>query len=171
MALPADGWVILVMGVAGSGKTTIGRALAAELGARFFDADDYHSPENIRKMAHAEALTDADRAPWLEALRQLVAGVLQAQQQAVLACSALKRSYRDAIGVDARRMPVVFLDGSPELIARRLRERVDHFAPPALLGSQLATLEKPEDAIHVDVSQPPEAIIRSIRERLGVPPR
>jgi gluconokinase len=170
MQLPLGGWVVLVMGVAGSGKTTIGRGLAEATGARFIDADDYHSLENIEKMSQGEALTDAERGPWLEALRAVLQGVLERGEQAVLACSALKRAYRDRIRFDPARMPIVLLTGEPALIAARLRRR-DHFAPAALLRSQLEALEPPAHAIEVDVAAPPEDVIRTILERLGESPR
>jgi gluconokinase len=168
MQLPLGAQVVLVMGVAGSGKTTIGRGLAEATGARFIDADDYHRPENIQKMSRGEALTDADREPWLEALRAVVQGVLERGERAVLACSALKQTYRERIRVDPARMPIVLLTADPALIAARLRGR-HHFAPPELLTSQLETLELPAHAIEVDVAAPPEDIIRTLLERLGSP--
>jgi gluconokinase len=170
LELPADGWVVLVMGVAGSGKTTIGRGLAAALDVRFFDADDFHSAENIGKMARGEALGDADRAPWLAALRARIEDVLAAHGCAVLACSALKRAYRQQLRVDAQRVRVVFLNGSPELIAARLRERPGHFAHESLLGSQLAALEPPKDALEVDVAATPAEIVRTILDQLRLAP-
>lgn len=166
LELSPDGWVLLVMGVAGSGKTTIGRGLAAALDVRFFDADDFHPPENIQKMARGEPLGDADRAPWLAALRTLVAEVLAAGGCAVLACSALKQTYRQQLRVDARRVPVVFLNGSAELIAERLRARRGHFAHESLLASQLATLEPPDDALEVDVSGAPAEVVGMILAEL-----
>lgn len=170
MQLPLGGWVVLVMGVAGSGKTTIGRGLAQATGARFIDADDYHPRQNVEKMSRGEALTDADRGPWLEALRAVVRGVLERGERAVLACSALKRAYRDRIRIDSARMPIVLLTGEPTLIAARLRGR-QHFAPAELLTSQLETLELPAHAIEVDVAAPPEDVIRTLLERLGGSPR
>jgi len=170
LPLPPEGWVLLVMGVAGSGKTTIGHSLAAALGARFFDADDFHSPQNIQKMKCGEPLDDADRAPWLAALRDLVGDVLAARGRAVLACSALKQAYRQLLRVDAKHVPVVFLNGSRQLIAARLRERQGHFAPESLLASQLAALEPPEDALEVDISATPTEVLRTILEQLlGAP--
>ena len=169
LELPSEGWVVLVMGVAGSGKTTIGRGLAAALGVSFFDADDFHSVENIRKMARGEALGDADRAPWLAALRDRICAVLDARGCAVLACSALKQAYRKQLRVDAQRVPVVFLNGSPELIAARLRERRGHFAHESLLGSQLAALEPPADALEVDVAAPPAELVHTIVAQLHFP--
>ena len=169
LELPQKGWVLLVMGVAGSGKTTIGRGLAAALGVRFFDADDFHSPENIQKMARGEPLGDADRAPWLAALRDRIEAVLDARDCAVLACSALKQAYRQQLRVDAQRVPVVFLNGSPELICARLRERRGHFAHESLLGSQLAALEPPDDALEVDIAAPPQEVVHTILARLHFP--
>jgi gluconokinase len=166
MQVPLGGWVVLVMGVTGSGKTTIGRGLAEATGARFIDADDYHSPVNIEKMSRGEALSDADREPWLEALRALIQGVLARGEQAVLACSALKLAYRERIRLDPARMPIVLLTGDPALIAVRLRGR-HHFADAMLLSGQLETLERPAHAIEVDVAAPPEDVIRTVLERLG----
>jgi len=165
--LPPGGFVILVMGVAGSGKTTIGRALAAATEARFIDADDYHSPANVQKMSRGEALTDGDRAPWLAALRQVIAGVLHEGGRAVLACSALKQAYRDVLRVDEARVPLVYLRGSRALIAQRLSERQGHYASGSLLDSQLATLEAPAGALEVDVAAAPAAIVRDVLQRLG----
>jgi gluconokinase len=168
MQLSEGGWVVLVMGVSGSGKTTIGRRLAAATGARFVDADDYHTPENLRKMSLGTALTDADRAPWLEALRGRVQRALREHEHVVLACSALKQTYRDTLRIEPARVPVVFLEGSAEMIAGRLRGRRGHFAPAALLDSQLETLEKPHDAIAIDVAAPPDEVIGTILGRLGL---
>jgi gluconokinase len=174
--------VIVLMGVAGAGKTTIGTELAQRLGWRFYDADDLHSDANRRKMAAGVPLTDADRAPWLEAIRTLIDRCVRDSTPAVLACSALKRSYRDAITRDAITRDVittdppvvrfVFLDGPPELIAQRLAARKDHFFDPALLQTQLDTLEIPDDkvAITADISPPPSEIVEAVIQRLGLDP-
>jgi gluconokinase len=160
--------VIILMGVAGVGKTTLGRRLAEELGWRFLEGDDFHPPENVAKMAAGVPLTDADRAPWLERLRGLVAEALARGEDVVLACSALRRSYRQLLTVDLARVRWVYLRGSPELISSRLMRRTGHFMPPDLLDSQLATLEAPEDALTVDVTQGPAEVISAIRVGLGV---
>jgi gluconokinase len=159
--------IAIIMGVTGAGKTTIGRALAAALGWEFHDADELHSEESKRKMHHGIALDDADRAPWLNAIRKLIVAMLSENRSGVVACSALKQSYRDEIVVDPELVKVVYLAGSKEVIAERLRNRRGHFMNPDLLQSQFETLEEPDDAIVVDVSMAPEAIVQEIIVRLG----
>jgi gluconokinase len=172
MTSPAgESCVVLVMGVSGSGKTTVGRLLAERLGCRFVDADDHHSPASIEKMARGEALTDSDRAPWLAALRGIVVAVLQDGTRAVLACSALKERYRAQIRVDRERVPVVYLRGDPHVLAARLRARVGHFAKDTLLASQLAALEEPTDALTLDVTLSPERIVDEIVRELHLASR
>jgi gluconokinase len=160
--------IILLMGVTGSGKTTVGSNLALRLGWVFADADDFHSIENKQKMAAGMALNDEDRAPWLEALRQQILTWLAEKQSAVLACSALKQSYRAKLLVhpDVR---LVYLKGSYELIASRLTERVAHYATESLLASQFATLEEPTEAITIDVSPTVDEIANEICFRLNLP--
>ncbi len=160
--------VIVVMGVSGAGKTTIGKMLAAQLGWEFHDADDLHSEANKAKMAGGIALTDADRAPWLASIRALIADRLARGINAVLACSALKQSYRDGIIGDPSRVKIVYLKGSPELIASRVAHRTDHFMNKNLLGSQFETLEEPRDAIVADIAPPPETIVANLRRQLGL---
>lgn len=160
--------VLLIMGVAGSGKTTVGRALAASLGWRFTDADDFHPPANVAKMSAGSALTDADRAPWLAAVRAHIDSRLDARESTVLACSALKQAYRDTLIDDPGRVKLIYLKGSPELLASRLRTRTDHFAPPALLASQLATLEEPRHAFTVDVAAAPDVLVAQIRRHYSL---
>jgi gluconokinase len=159
--------VIVLMGVSGAGKTTIGRMLADVLGWEFRDADDLHSEANKRKMASGSALTDADRAPWLDSIRELVAKTVARNSNLVLACSALKQAYRDRIVVDPAREKIVFLKGSRELIASRIAHR-HHFMNKDLLASQFDTLEEPSDATVVDVAGTPQSIVEDIRQRLGV---
>ena len=156
------------MGVTGAGKTTVGRALAESLGWEFHDGDELHSEASKRKMHVGVALDDADRAPWLSALRKLIQGMVSEKRNGVVACSALKQSYRDELLVDPKLVKVVYLKGSKEVIGERLRDRVGHFMNPDLLQSQFDTLEEPRDAIVVDVSMAPEAIISAIRSGLGV---
>jgi gluconokinase len=160
--------VIIVMGVSGVGKTTLGKRLAETLGWRFLEGDDFHPPENVAKMAAGIPLTDEDRLPWLERLRELIAEVLARGEKAVLACSALKRSYRQFLTVDPAQVRWVYLWAPREVIARRLAARTGHFMPPTLLGSQLETLEAPEDALQVDVTPGPDEVVAAIRVRLGV---
>jgi gluconokinase len=155
--------VVVVMGVAGSGKSTIGKALAVALGWRFVDADDHHSPANVAKMARGEPLDDADRWPWLDELHGIVAGALERNTGLVLACSALKARYRERLtGADAR-VRFAYLAGTPELFRSRLAERAGHFMKPGMLDSQLAALEPPAEAIEVDAALPVEAIVARIR--------
>ncbi len=160
--------VVIVMGVTGAGKTTVGRALAEALGWEFHDGDELHSEASKRKMHLGIALDDADRAPWLAALRKLIESMVSEGRNGVVACSALKQSYRDEIVVDPNSVKVVYLKGSKELIAERLRNRAGHFMNPDLLQSQIDTLEEPRDAVVVDISGAPEAIVRETRSRLGL---
>ena len=154
--------IVLVMGVASVGKTTIGEALARALGARFIDADDYHPPENVAKMKAGVPLQDTDRWPWLHRLNE----ELQKQQNAVLACSALKQSYRQRLAEDLEGFRIVYLHGSAELIRERMEARRHRYMPAALLDSQLAALEPPADAIAIDVAAPLEDSVAAIVERL-----
>ncbi len=153
--------VILVMGVSGSGKTTVGRAVARTVGGRFYDADDYHSPANVAKMRSGTPLTDEDRADWLRDLRSRIDGWLLEDDTVVLACSALTTRIRKVLGAERDGVRVVYLRGAKELIQARMRGR-EHFMPPALLDSQFALLEPPEDALELDVSQPPEELVTRV---------
>jgi gluconokinase len=155
--------IIVLMGVAGSGKTTVGRALADSLGWMFSDADDFHPPANIAKLSAGLALTDADRAPWLTALRNHLDARLAAGLNTVLACSALKAAYRERLIADPDVVQLVYLNGTPELLAARIGARNGHFAPPTLLASQLATLEAPNDALVLDITASPQQLVADIR--------
>jgi len=158
--------VVLIMGVTGSGKTTVGQALAAALGWRFLDADDFHPPANVAKMRAGVPLDDADRAPWLAALRTQILESLRTDESAVVACSALKQRYRDVLVTDPARVLVVHLAGDRALIRSRLQARQGHFMNPELLDSQLADLESPAGALECDPAAPPEAIVAHIRSAL-----
>jgi gluconokinase len=160
--------IIILMGVAGSGKTTIGRMLADDLGWSFHDADDFHPPENVRKMGQGIPLTDADRQPWLEALAALSRDLLMAGQHAVITCSALKRAYRQVLRVDPARVKFVYLKAEYDILLRRLHERKDHFMKPEMLRSQFETLEEPHDALIVDADQPPEVVGQTIKQQLDL---
>ena len=150
--------IVLVMGVAGVGKTTIGEALARALGWRFIDADDYHPPENVAKMKSGIPLEDADRWPWLARLNKL----LREENDAVLACSALKESYRQRLSQGISDFTVVYLHGSAELIGARMETRSHRYMPASLLESQFAALEPPRDAIAIDVAATPEESVAAI---------
>lgn len=159
--------IVIVMGVVGAGKTTVGRLLASELGWRFADADDFHPASNVEKISQGIPLTDKDREPWLDRLRDAILNWIANGQSTVLACSALKSSYRTKLqaGPEVR---FIFLKGSAALIAQRLRERLGHFAGEAILASQLVDLEQPEDAVTVDISGTPQQIVDQIRKALGL---
>lgn len=159
--------IIVLMGVSGSGKTTIGRLLSAQLGWVFYEADDYHSPASVEKMRSGVPLDDEDRRPWLETLRDLLRDCLRRDESAVLACSALKERYRECLLIDER-VVLVFLKGDYQLIESRLALRRGHYMNPSLLGSQFETLEEPGDAVQVEVTSSPEEIVEEIRGRLGL---
>lgn len=156
------------MGVAGAGKTTIGSLLAERLGWTFLDADDFHPPDNVHKMRQGVALADADRSGWLEALREQIDARIASEEPAVLACSALKSSYRHELTNGLDGVAVVYLRASRELIEDRLATRSGHFFGPDLLASQFAALEEPQDALIVDAGAQPQAIVNSIVEELGL---
>jgi len=157
--------IVIVMGVVGAGKTTIGRMLAEQLGWRFADADDFHPPANIDKIRHGIALTDADRQPWLERLRKAIEGWIKEGSNLVLACSALKENYRQILDVGPA-VQFVYLKGTANLIAQRLHSRHGHFANEQILASQFADLEEPDAAVVEDISQTPQEIVTDIRQKL-----
>lgn len=159
--------VVLLMGVTGVGKTTVGVALARELQWRFADADDFHSPANVAKMRAGIPLNDADRAPWLQALHDAIVGWLDGNESVVLACSALKAAYREQLLVSPA-VKLIYLHGDAGLLAERLRDRHGHYMNSSLLQSQFDTLEEPQNAISVDVGKPAPAIVAEIRTALGV---
>lgn len=160
--------IILVMGVSGSGKTTIGKLLAESLHWTFIDADAFHSPENVEKMRRGIPLSEADRTPWLQDLQTVIQNWLQENKNVVLACSALKQSYRQYLIVDSDRIKIVYLKGHYQLIQKRLQERQNHYMTDILLTSQFDTLEEPLDTIYMDVAQPPQLIVQNIRTVLGI---
>jgi len=159
--------IVVVMGVSGSGKTTVGSALAARLGCEFLDGDDWHPPENVARMAAGVALTDEDRRPWLDRLNAMLRQRAARGEGAVLACSALKQSYRDRLAAGLDRCEFVFLHGAYDLIRERLAARKHRYMPASLLESQFATLEPPVQAIAVDVAQSPESCVEGIEALLG----
>jgi len=161
--------VLVVMGVAGCGKTTVGAALAAQRGWRFQEGDALHPPANVAKMAGGTPLTDADRWPWLGAIAAVIDGWRAAGESGVVTCSALKRAYRDVLVGDRPDVRLVYLRGDKALIAGRMAARKGHFMPPALLDSQFATLEEPsadERPIVVDIGPPAVEIIAAISAKL-----
>src|SRR5437667_1707949 len=160
--------VIVLVGVAGSGKTSVGLALAAQLGWGFRDADEFHPLANVEKMSRGIPLTDRDRQPWLAAIRASIDETLARGGHTVVACSALKERYRQIIVSDPARVKLVHLTGDRALIAERMRARQGHFMKPGMLSSQFSDLEPPRDALAVDIAPPPEVIAAQIRAALSL---
>ena len=158
--------VVVLMGVTGSGKTTIGRLLSQELRWKYYDADDFHPSANVEKMRSGIPLNDDDRKPWLETLRDLISQCLERGENAVLACSALKESYREFLVLNER-VRLIYLKGNRELIKERLAARRGHYMNPALLDSQLETLEEPKGGYKIDISLSPDEIVKTIRSYLN----
>jgi len=156
----------IIMGVSGSGKSTVGKLLSDRLNCNFFDADDFHPQANIYKMNQGTALNDQDRAPWLEKLRQLIGQTLAENRQGVLACSALKQKYRQILRDNNSEVIFVYLQGSYDCIQARIKERKGHFMSAELLQSQFETLEEPDDALIIDISLPPQAIVQEIMSKM-----
>jgi gluconokinase len=159
--------IVLVMGVTGAGKTTVGGLLAEQLGWEFVDADRFHSAENVEKMRQGIRLSDADRGPWLRAIHEEIVKWVSEGRNVVLACSALKQSYREQLLIGPE-VQLVYLRGSREVIASRLRQRQGHFVGEGLLASQFEDLEEPSGRISVDVERGPGEIVGEIRARLGL---
>ncbi|NEU79525.1 gluconokinase [Nostoc sp. UIC 10630] len=160
--------IVILMGVAGSGKTTIGQALADATGWEFSDADSFHSGAAKEKMAKGEPLTDIDRTPWLQIMQNSITQWLQEEKNVILACSALKASYRQMLYCDHPQVHLFYLKGSYELIEQRLHNRIGHFMKAGLLQSQFKTLEEPTqaEAIYIDISQNLEVIVQEIKNYL-----
>ena len=157
--------IAIIMGTTGAGKTTIGTMLAAQLKWEFADADAFHPPANIEKMSRGIPLNDADRAPWLAAMRKAILEWIAAGKNVVLACSALKRAYRDELHPSPE-VKVIYLKGDYALFAERIQHRHGHFASKGILAGQFADLEEPEDAITIDAAKSPDEIVAELRSRL-----
>jgi gluconokinase len=155
------------MGVSGSGKTTVATLFAKKTGATFYEGDEFHPPENIEKMRRGIPLTDADRAKWLQILRGIITRSLDENRFTVMTCSALKAAYRDVLRGGDARVQFVYLTGPRAVLEERLKARRGHFMPPALLDSQLATLEPPADALTFSCEKSPEEIVAAVIQALG----
>jgi carbohydrate kinase (thermoresistant glucokinase family) len=160
--------ILILMGVSGSGKTTVGKLLAARLGWPFYDADDFQPKDNLAKMAQGLPLNDRDRRPWLLAIHDLLVGLAARGGRAVVACSALKRDYRDLLCAGVGCARIVYLKGEFAILRERLERRQGHYFKAALLGSQFEIIEEPEDALTVNVDNPPVVIAESILTGLGL---
>lgn len=157
---------VIVMGVSGSGKTSVGKLLAEQLGWEFYDADDFHPPENVAKMANGMPLSDSDRAPWLAVLNKMISASLKANRPGVLACSALKEWYRQQLMDGNDGVQIVYLKGSYDLIWSRMEKRINHYMKPHMLKSQFDTLEEPNDALTTNISMPIDEIVQAILKQL-----
>ena len=159
--------VIVITGVTGSGKTTIGKLLATELQWKFYEGDDFHPLVNIEKLRRGVALDDQDRLPWLLAIRYTIRAAIDRGENAVIACSALKESYRRMLRISPE-VILIHLEANPELIENRLKHRTGHFMNPALVRSQFQTLEEPEAALQIDARMRPGEIVGAIRARFAL---
>jgi gluconokinase len=155
--------ILILMGVTGSGKTTIGHLLSEDVGWKYLDADDFHPAPNIEKMRRGIPLNDSDREPWLLKLREVINNCLEANEPTVLSCSALKQSYRNLLMIDGR-VRFVYLKGSSQLIEQRLSNRTGHYMNPLLLQSQFDALEEPAECLQIDISTPPREIVTLIKK-------
>ena len=167
--VPKRAICLVVMGVSGAGKSTLASALSARLGIPYVDADDFHSPANVEKMRRGEALTDEDRAGWLAALRRVL-DEAETASGTVLACSALKATYRQALSVPSESRKLVFIHIDAETARRRVARRASHFMPMTLIESQFATLQPPADAIVVEATWPVHKAVRHVCDAIGVAP-
>ena len=159
---------VIVMGVSGSGKTSVGRSLAEKLGWDFYDADDFHPPANVAKMASGTPLDDSDRAPWLAVLHDLISSSLKADRPGVLACSALKERYRQQLMDGNQGVQIVYLKGSYDLIWSRMEKRTDHYMKPHMLKSQFDALEEPANAFTIDIAMSLDEIVQEIISSLSI---
>jgi gluconokinase len=160
--------VVFLIGASGSGKTTVGRALAQQLAWQFVEGDDYHSPESIAKMRDGVPLNDSDRAPWLARLHAVAAAAIDRRAHAVIACSALKQRYRDLLRGTLSGIRFVYLKADEPTLRKRLEERRKHFAGASLLASQLAALEEPADAMTIDATRSVDEIAGAVRYEFGL---
>ena len=160
--------IVITMGVAGCGKTTVGRLLAEITGGRFFDGDEFHTSESVEKMRQGIPLTDEDRQPCFQALRKIIEQNLEKEALTVISCSALKEDYRQFLQQNDRRVKFVYLKGSFSLIEKRMQNRRGHYFSPQLLQSQFETLEEPKNALEINIDAPLTAIAADIRVRLGI---
>lgn len=167
VVMSASPRILLVMGVAGSGKSTIGHGLADALGWPYYEADDFHSAANKAKMAAGTPLDDDDRAPWLASIRGTIDECRRAGRSAVFTCSGLKHKYRQVLTDDAPEVSLIYLHGDFDTILARVSGREGHFMKAEMVKSQFAALEVPDDALRVDIRQSPAAILAEIRQRLG----
>ena len=160
--------IIVVMGVAGSGKSTVGRLLAEQLKWPYYDGDEYHPPSNLAKMSAGEPLTDDDRWVWLERIREIISESSRLGQDAVIACSALRQAYREHLQLGNDDVTYVYLKGDSSVFRTRLTNRAGHFMRPDMLDSQLRTLEEPEGVLAVDATAEPKAIVAEVKKALAL---
>lgn len=160
--------IIILMGVSGAGKTTVGKLLALDLGWSFYEGDDLHPPSNVVKMAQGIPLTDEDRRPWLDRISLLIVELVTRGESGVIASSALKQAYRDQLVGDEDDVKLVYLKGEFPLILARLEERQAHFMSSGLLESQFSAMEEPDGAVTMDVTTAPEAIVVAVKQALGL---
>src|SRR3989344_5780766 len=158
--------IIILMGVTGAGKTTIGKMLAEELEYAFYEGDEFHSQHDIEKMKHGIPLDDNDRLPWLLSIRRLIENCALEKKNAVITCSALKSSYRNILMKNEKEITLIYLKGDFDLIQTRLKTRKNHFMNPSLLASQFDILEEPKNAIYADISKDEKAIVEFIKLKL-----
>ena len=162
--------ILVLMGVSGAGKTTVGKLLAGSLHWPYYDADDLHPASNVEKMTRGEPLTDADRMPWLAGVSELIRSMAGSGRNSVIACSALRAAYRATLTAAAEDVRLVFLDAPREVVVSRIRNRTGHFMPLSQVPNQFATLEPPDDALWIDARQTPGDIVRRICDVLGIEP-